>query len=899
MISEKRLSGDGSNKLFPVEFKILGEEFVRVYIDNVLINDVTTYDIINNSVVFTEGNAPASGTNNVKIIVATSVSDLDNLATLQSNVDIVANDIANVNTVAGDIANVNIVAGDTTNVNNVGNSIANVDTVAGSIANVNTVSGSIANVNITAGSIANVNNVGGSIAKVNNVSDNLDDVTNFADVYQGGKANDPTTRADASALQAGDLYFNTALKKMKEYDGSAWQLSYLPANDYLSVTNNLSDLDNLPTALVNLGLDNVDNTSDLDKPVSTATQTALDLKLNTADIATVIKDHATSFVIDHDATLAKIKDATETSDTTTAVYQVGDYVYNSTSGILYECILVNTIGILLTNATYFTAVTSNTLSYTYLNSIYTNGKGQGGYQILEDSSTSGTIDFSQTYLEPDGSLNPSTTDAVPTMTSNTAPSGVASASSIDQATYDAYKAFDGSTTTRWLTSSGTTTGWLQYQFTTSKIINKYTVAPTASARAPKTWTIKASNTGVFGGEEVILDTQTNITGWVNQTAKTFTFTNSNSYLYYRIDVTENSGDASFLDIGELQLIEAQNIPYASNGINYVAKEYNLNSFLFSTKRPNVGHYDKESADDNRPIYLGGKWYQPSSVGELVTNGNNPTDTTGWTTSSGDTLVVESGRFKLTCDATLANTRQALTLEIGETYVVRLAELEDDYTTVYIDGTRYIDSLGVNSANRSVEFEFVATSTSQELIIQLEANGVSGNTLFFNGVSVFKKQSSLGTEYTNPIAWFEYPYQVADNTPQVLRDDIESLAFSAIFENITSVGDIETKGKFIGKNACTALFTIDGVTTPPTMKDEYNGSDVVRISTGKFRIFFKEKMDNIDYNVTFNVGIGTGSSSASELTIYERTLEYFGINVIYAGVFRDADYIAIKVTGGKN
>lgn len=104
-----------------------------------------------------------------------------------------------------------------------------------------------------------------------------------------------------------------------------------------------------------------------------------------------IKSHATSFVIYNDATLAKIKDATETSDTTTAVYQVGDYVYNSTSGIMYECILVNTIGILLTNATYFTAVTSNTLSYTYLNSIYTNGKGQGGYQILEDSATSGTI----------------------------------------------------------------------------------------------------------------------------------------------------------------------------------------------------------------------------------------------------------------------------------------------------------------------------------------------------------------------------------------------------------------------------------------------------------------------------------------------------------------------------
>ena len=50
----------------------------------------------------------------------------------------------------------------------------------------------------------------------------------------------------------------------------------------LAVANNLGDLDDLPTALTNLGLDNIDNTADADKPISSATQTALDLK---ADIA--------------------------------------------------------------------------------------------------------------------------------------------------------------------------------------------------------------------------------------------------------------------------------------------------------------------------------------------------------------------------------------------------------------------------------------------------------------------------------------------------------------------------------------------------------------------------------------------------------------------------------------
>jgi hypothetical protein len=47
--------------------------------------------------------------------------------------------------------------------------------------------------------------------------------------------------------------------------------------------NNLSDLASIPTALVNLGLNNVSNTSDANKPVSTAMQAALDLKENAAN----------------------------------------------------------------------------------------------------------------------------------------------------------------------------------------------------------------------------------------------------------------------------------------------------------------------------------------------------------------------------------------------------------------------------------------------------------------------------------------------------------------------------------------------------------------------------------------------------------------------------------------
>ena len=45
----------------------------------------------------------------------------------------------------------------------------------------------------------------------------------FKKNYQGAKTSDPTTRYDGSALQAGDLYFNSITGKTRVYSGTAWQ----------------------------------------------------------------------------------------------------------------------------------------------------------------------------------------------------------------------------------------------------------------------------------------------------------------------------------------------------------------------------------------------------------------------------------------------------------------------------------------------------------------------------------------------------------------------------------------------------------------------------------------------------------------------------------------------------
>lgn len=51
----------------------------------------------------------------------------------------------------------------------------------------------------------------------------IEAITDFADVYQAAAASDPTLRADSTALQTGDLYFNTTNDRMRVYEtGTGW-----------------------------------------------------------------------------------------------------------------------------------------------------------------------------------------------------------------------------------------------------------------------------------------------------------------------------------------------------------------------------------------------------------------------------------------------------------------------------------------------------------------------------------------------------------------------------------------------------------------------------------------------------------------------------------------------------
>ena len=80
----------------------------------------------------------------------------------------------------------------------------------------------------------------------------------FDDRMLGAKSSDPTVDNDGNPLLTGALYFSTTVNRMKVYDGTAWQLAYVPAGDFVtgaasSATNAMVLFDGTTGKLVKQG----------------------------------------------------------------------------------------------------------------------------------------------------------------------------------------------------------------------------------------------------------------------------------------------------------------------------------------------------------------------------------------------------------------------------------------------------------------------------------------------------------------------------------------------------------------------------------------------------------------------------------------------------------------------
>lgn len=149
-------------------------------------------------------------------------------------------------------------------------------------------------------------------------------------------------------------------------------------------------------------------------------------------------------------------------------------------------------------------------------------------------------------------------NVIPKMTSNTAPSGAASCSSVFSSAYDSWYAFNQISDQGWASSGTATAQWLCYKFTNPVAISQYTITSRNSStstdllQSPKTWRFEASNDG---STWTTIDERDNVTNWGVAEKRVFTFNNIISFIYYRIYCISNNGSTTAFAINELEMME--------------------------------------------------------------------------------------------------------------------------------------------------------------------------------------------------------------------------------------------------------------------------------------------------------------------------------------------------------
>ena len=162
-------------------------------------------------------------------------TEVTTVASISSDITTVANNDANITTLANNDANITTVAGISADVTSVANIDSDITAVANDATDIGIVSTNIADVNTVAGLNTEITLLG-TTANVNSITtaaNNLTDINSFANTYLGPSASAPTQDPDGSALDVGDLYFDTTTQSMKVYSSSGW----IPAGSSVNGTS--------------------------------------------------------------------------------------------------------------------------------------------------------------------------------------------------------------------------------------------------------------------------------------------------------------------------------------------------------------------------------------------------------------------------------------------------------------------------------------------------------------------------------------------------------------------------------------------------------------------------------------------------------------------------------------
>ena len=240
---------------------------------------------------------------------------------------------------------------------------------------------------------------------------------------------------------------------------------------------------------------------------------------------------------------------------------------------------------------------------------------------------------------------------VPTMTSNTTPSGVCSGSGVYQ-TYDYYKAFNGgsSSADQWIAGSTVSAGqYLKYEFPSAKLIERV-VALIRNQDLGYSWSI-----AVEGSNDDVTYTEIGSDSWSATSSDLsghlidVSTNNPTSYKYVRFRLVSSTHTTSYFSVGSVAIYSPEGFTDNTTAMSYIGlNNYASNTLLgdstwcsaicnstyfesvLNVKVPTMTSNNTPSGECIGPVaYSGTYWYMAFDNDESTKFTANDTDTTQW------------------------------------------------------------------------------------------------------------------------------------------------------------------------------------------------------------------------------------------------------------------------------
>ena len=249
--------------------------------------------------------------------------------------------------------------------------------------------------------------------------------------------------------------------------------------------------------------------------------------------------------------------------------------------------------------------------------------------------------------------------------------------------------FDGNMSSKFSFASSILPNWWKYDFGSgnSETVNRLVIYGADTNNQTMTdWTFSGSNND---SDWTLLDTQSlgGAGSWPSNTTKTFSFTNTTAYRYYKMDITANTGGTVWLEIRDVQMLELTTAVSPKYGTAMGKFEGTESANWDCVTVPDHADWRLGADGDGTGVFTIECWHYKTQTGTTDTmfaHGNDANDY--WTfLTTGTALIFKKTVSSSETTIKSENTNGGSNIAINQWYHFKLTRDSSDNLHMYLNG----------------------------------------------------------------------------------------------------------------------------------------------------------------------------------------------------------------------